>query len=282
MTPRQTLSLLLTILSVPSMTRAAVKPAAIFSDHMVLQQGAPIPIWGTADAGEVITVTLGDQKITGVTGKDLKWMLRLPGQKAGGPVEMTIAGTNSITIKDILIGEVWVGSGQSNMEFTVSKARASFAGLVNEAQEIAAADYPKIRMFTVGKAKTYDPQSNFTGKWEVCTPATVPGFSAVGYLFARDLHKRLDQPVGIITSAYGASTAEAWISRDMLAGDPLLKPMLDHFDAGVKFFRENPDRDTPTSLRGLRTRSTRKPPPPVAASAIRCRTSINPPSFSMA
>jgi len=223
-----------------SVASANVTPSALFSDHMVLQQDAAIPVWGTADAGEVVTVTLGAQKQTATAGADKRWMVRLPKQTAGGPVEMTIAGTNSITIHDILIGEVWVGSGQSNMTFPVSASKGSYAGITNEAQEIAAANYPKIRMFTVRDAKGSEPLPAVAGTWEVCSPQTVPGFSAVGYLFARDLQKEINVPIGIVTTAVGASTAESWISREALVADPLLKPMVDNFDACLKAYRANP------------------------------------------
>ena len=196
----------------PSAARADVKPSALFSDHMVLQQGMQVPVWGWADPGEQVTVTIADQKQTAAAAPDGKWMVRLPQLKTGDPTEMTIAGKNSITIKDVLIGEVWIGSGQSNMSFPVSKSKGSYAGLINEEQEIKAANYPKIRMFTPRSAKTYEPQDKFTGQWLVCSPETVPGFSAVGYLFARDLQRELNIPVGILTLAFGASTAESWIS----------------------------------------------------------------------
>jgi sialate O-acetylesterase len=139
------------------------------------------------------------------------------------------------------VGEVWLGSGQSNMDFTVSNKRAKWAGLVNEEQEIAATNYPQVRMFRGKSAKTYEPQTSIQGEWLVCTPENAPGFSAVGYLFSRDLHRELKKPVGFVTLAYGASTAEAWIRRETVAADPLLKPMLDHFDAAVKFYRTNPN-----------------------------------------
>ena len=103
---------------------ADVKPAPLFSDHVVLQSGMPVPVWGTASAGERVTVTLNGQKPSATTGADGKWMVRLTDLKAGGPYEMTIAGSNTITVKDVLVGEVWLGSGQSNMEFTVSKKKA--------------------------------------------------------------------------------------------------------------------------------------------------------------
>ena len=140
-------------------------------------------------------------------------------------------------MKDVLVGEVWLGSGQSNMQFTVSKKVASFAGLINEEQEIADANYPQIRMFTAKGTKSYDPKTDVAGEWQICNPENVPGFSAVGYLFSRDLQKELKVPVGFLTVAYGASTAESWIRRETLAADPLLKPMLDKFDTLENYYQ---------------------------------------------
>ncbi|GAC1669648.1 MAG: sialate O-acetylesterase [Candidatus Acidiferrum sp.] len=222
-------------------TLADVKPSALFSDHMVLQAGMKAPVWGTASPEEKVTVSLNGQTRTTTAAADGKWMVRLKNLKPGGPFPLIITGKNTITINDVLIGEVWLGSGQSNMAFTVSKKAASYAGVINEEQEIAAANYPKIRMFTVKAAKTYEPQTEMQGQWLVCTPENVSGFSAVGYFFSRDLQKEIHQPVGFITAAFGASTAEAWIRRETLAADPQLKPRLDYFDAAVKFFRANPD-----------------------------------------
>jgi sialate O-acetylesterase len=226
---------------IPALAGAAVKPANLFSDHMVLQQDMPVPVWGWADPGEKVTVTLADQSQAAVAGADGKWMVKLAALKTSDtPMEMTIAGTNSITIKDILVGEVWVGSGQSNMQFPVSSAHASYAGLLNEAQEIAAANYPHIRMFTGKNTKSYTPMADNAGDWKICSPETVPDFSAVGYLFARDLQRELKVPVGIVTLAYGASTADAWVSRDAYLADPQIKPILDGFDASETFFKANP------------------------------------------
>ena len=156
-----------------------------------------------------------------------------PNSKPGGPFEMTIAGKKPgdapIVVKDVLVGEVWLGSGQSNMEFYVSKNGPGHApyGLLDEEKEIAAANYPQLRMFTVKDTKSYTPLADVVGEWKVCSPETVPNFSAVGYLFGRDLNQALKVPVGIVLSAYGASTAEAWVPREALAADPQLKPMLD-------------------------------------------------------
>src|SRR5580704_10753666 len=227
-----------------SPARADVKPSALFSDHMVLQSGMPVPIWGTADPGEKVTVQFIKQKKSITAGPDGKWLIRLAKLKPGGPFQMTISGKNSITVKDILVGEVWLASGQSNMAFTVSKQHNSYAGLLNEDQEIAAANYPQIRMFTGKTNKSYQPQQDIAGEWLVCSPATVGDFSAVAYLFARDLQKALNEPVGILTEAYGASTAESWIRRETIAADPPLKSMLDKFDALESFYRQNPTATT--------------------------------------
>jgi sialate O-acetylesterase len=223
---------------------AEVKPAALFSDHMVLQRGMSVPVWGMAAPGESVKVTLNGQTRSTTAGADGKWMLRLRKLKAGGPYEMRIQGTNALTIHDVLVGEVWLGSGQSNMAFTVSKKAAYYAGMLDEDKEIASANYPTIRMFTVKEKKSYTPLEDVSGEWKVCSTETVPGFSAVGYLFARDLQQRLHVPVGILTVAYGASTAEAWVPREAVAADPQMKPMLDRFDALEDFYKTHPGATT--------------------------------------
>jgi len=245
-----------------SAARADVKPAPLFGDHVVLQTGMPVPIWGTAAAGEKVSVTLNGQTQTATAGADGKWMVRLTDLKVGGPYEMTIAGSNMITVKDVLVGEVWLGSGQSNMQFTVSKKRAGYAGLINEEQEIAAANYPKLRMFMGKPATAFDPQPVTEGEWQVCSPETVPAWSAVGYLFGRNLQKELDMPVGMLVLAFGASTAEAWIPREAMAADPLLKPMLDRFDAAVQFYRANPNAPPSEAPKPPQTINARPGPPP--------------------
>jgi sialate O-acetylesterase len=220
---------------------ADVTPSALFSDHMVLQSGMSVPVWGKAEPGEKVTVSIQGQTQAATADAAGKWMLRLPNLKAGGPLEMTISGRNTLTVKDVLIGEVWLGSGQSNMEFTVSKKVARFAGLVNEDEEIAAANYPKIRMFTEKQSKKYDPQTELAGEWKICTPENAPGFSAVGYLFSRDLQRELGgTPVGFITAAFGASTAESWIRRQTLLSDAQLRPMVEKFDTLVAFYKDHP------------------------------------------
>ena len=225
---------------------------------MVLQREKAIPVWGTADTGESVTVSILDQKKTTTAGADEKSMVRLDPIKSDQPVEMTVAGKNSLTIKDILVGEVWLASGQSNMDFSVSKKVKYFAGTQNEDEEIAAANYPKIRMFTV-KLKMYDePQGDVVGDWKVCSPETVPGFSAVGYFFARELNQNLKLPVGIITSSYGASTAQCWISKDAMLADPRFKQIMDDYTAIARKWDED------ISDLHVFTTATTQPAPPAA------------------
>lgn len=242
---------------------AEVKPASLFSDHAVLQSGMSVPVWGSADPGEKVTVSLHGASASTTTGTDGRWMVRLKKLKAGGPYEMTIAGKNTITVKDVLVGEVWLGSGQSNMVFTVSKKSNPWAGMQDEQGEIAAANYPQLRMFTGKSTKAYEPQTDIVGEWKVCSPETVGDFSAVGYLFARDLQRALKVPVGIVLEAYGASTAESWLPRTTVASDPMLKPLLDKFDARVNYFREHPDgseADAPGAPQTLNARPAKEVP----------------------
>jgi sialate O-acetylesterase len=227
--------------SVPQV--APIAPAALFSDHMVLQNDMQVPIWGTAVPGEKVTVKFLGQTRSATTSADGKWTVRLAKLKSGGPFTMTIAGGKGsapITINDVLVGEVWLGSGQSNMVFNVSNTGHRPYGLLDEKQEIAAANYPQVRMFTVADTKSLTPQTDVKGEWKVCSPSTVADFSAIGYLFARDLNLALKVPVGVILSAYGASTAEAWVPREALAADPKLKPVLDGFDTREAAFKAAP------------------------------------------
>jgi sialate O-acetylesterase len=188
------------LLSYVTVGRAEVKPASPFTDHMVLQQGDAAPVWGTAEPGENVSVSVGDQTQSTTTGADGKWAVRLKDLKAGGPYTLTIRGKNTVKLDDVLVGEVWLCSGQSNMDFTVAKTpKFYFAGVNDEAKEVAAANYPKIRMFTGEWTRASEPKDGVAGTWKVCNPENVREFSAVGYFFARDLQKELNVPVGIVT-----------------------------------------------------------------------------------
>jgi sialate O-acetylesterase len=190
---------------------------------MVLQQGIEAPIWGTADAGEDVVVTIGSQKATAKADASGKWATKVGPLKPGEPLEVIIAGKNRIALKDVLVGEVWVCSGQSNMEWNVNNS-------ANVEQERAQANYPGIRMFTVNKAVTGTPAQGLEGSWAVCTPQTVGGFSAVGYFFGRELHKSLNVPVGLIHTSWGGTPAESWTERSALEADPDLRPILERWD----------------------------------------------------
>ena len=200
--------------------RADVRLPKVIGDHMVLQQGKPVPVWGWAEAGEKVTVTVGESKATATAGDDGKWMVKLDAMDVGGPCQMTVQGNNTITLEDILIGEVWVCSGQSNMQWPVSASN-------DPQKEIAAADYPHIRLFTVARTVAEKPMDDCEGAWAACSPQTVPGFSAVAYFFGRHLHQQLEVPVGLINTSWGGTMAEAWTSREGLLGEPDFEPILE-------------------------------------------------------
>src|SRR6267378_6384419 len=168
----------------------------LLSDHMVLQQGREIHIWGKADPGEKITVTLAERTSSAQPDVNGSWSVRLPAMPAGGPFTVIVRGKKTILLKDVMIGEVWVASGQSNMTFALSDS-------VGAAEEIPKADYPQIRLFTVPKKIALEPQSDtLTAAWQICSPETAKQFSAVAYYFARDLQRKLNVPIGIIESAW--------------------------------------------------------------------------------
>lgn len=231
------LSVVLATLSV----RAEIQLASPFTDHMVLQRDRPVPVWGRATPNTKVTVRFASQSKSTTAGADGSWSVVL------APLQASAEGRNlsateessasSKELSDVLVGEVWLCSGQSNMDFTVAKTpKYYFAGVINEAQEVAAANYPTIRMFTGEPIRAYTPQSRVPGTWKICTPESVREFSAIGYFFARDLQKELKVPIGILTLTFGASTAQAWVRREVITADPQLKPVLDEFDAKVKAY----------------------------------------------
>jgi len=207
--------------------RADVRLPKIIGDHMVVQQGMAVPIWGWADPGEKVTVTFGDCRKSATADADGKWMVKLDAMEAGGPARaMTVEGKNTITLADVLVGEVWVGSGQSNMQWTVERSD-------NAQAEIAAANYPKIRLFTVARKTAEEPLDDCEGSWAACTPETVPGFSAVAYFFGRYLHEKLDVPVGLINTSWGGTPAEAWTSLPTQVAIPELEPTVARWNAQI-------------------------------------------------
>jgi len=205
--------------------RAEVKPNPLFTDGAVLQRGQAVPVWGTARDGEKVTVELGTQKVS-TTAANGTWSVSLKPLKEGGPLTMKITGDNAVTINNLLVGEVWVCSGQSNMEFP-------FARTATVKEETPKATFPKIRMFTVTKKISIKPQTEAVGKWVECAPETVGGFSAVGYFFARELYQKLGVPVGMIHTSWGGTPAQAWTSLDGFGKDPELKGYVDSANAAL-------------------------------------------------
>ncbi len=216
---------------------------SIFSDHMVVQRDLPLPVWGTAKKGDAVTVRMAGKSVSTHADDHGKWRVELPPTAAGGPHELEVSSTVTRSYQDVLVGEVWLCAGQSNMDFTVARtAKRSYSGTRDSEQEIAAADFPKIRMFTADWTLEESPQPDVTGKWKTCAPTTVGDFSAVAYFFGRELHRELDVPIGLITCAYGASTAEAWISEEKLVSDPKLVPLVNAFRTKQLTYRDHPER----------------------------------------
>ncbi len=193
---------------------ADVKLPAIISDNMVLQADSKVKIWGKASPGEAVEVSFAGQDVKTTAGKDGKWSLQLAPMKANDKAEvMTVKGKNEIQVKNVLVGEVWFGSGQSNMEFRVNSS-------MNYEKEKAKADYPLIRCFTVAKGISSKPQDDCSGKWEICSPATVGGFSGAMYFFAKDLFEKYRFPIGLVHSSWGGSCIQAWMPEATLAAHP--------------------------------------------------------------
>jgi len=188
-----------------------VAPNPLFSDNAVLQQGRETPVWGTAAEGETVTVAIAGKEASGIA-KGGKWLVRLPALPAGGPYTMTISGAGSVLkIPNLLVGEVWICSGQSNMERQLG-LRQGQQPIDRWQEEVAAANYPEIRQFYVPQKTALSPATEVSSKWVVCSPATVADFTAVGYFFARDLYQARRVPIGLIHSSWGGTPAEAWTS----------------------------------------------------------------------
>ena len=208
---------------------ADIRLPALFCDNMILQCEMKVPVWGWADPGERITAELGGHIANTNTGEDGKWKLYLGPLDRGGPFQLKISGKNLIVIENVLVGEVWICSGQSNMAMEVRSC-------LNAKSEISSANFPQIRHFQVKRTKAAQPledvslvtnsHASVLNKWEICDPATVGHFTGVGFFFIRDLFRELQVPVGIISVSWGGTTAEAWTPHDTLADDPELKLIL--------------------------------------------------------
>jgi sialate O-acetylesterase len=203
--------------------RGEVRLPHMLSDHAVLQRQMPVHIWGWADAGEKVTVSFHDQTQTAVADDLGRWSVYLRPEQAGGPYVLTVQGSNTMRLEDILVGDVWFASGQSNMEFPLNGFPGS-AVLKNGPQEIAAAMQPQVRLLRFGrKASEYELRDQ-DASWTLCTPETAAQFSAVAYFFARDLLKQEHVPIGLIDSTWGGTPVAAWMSLDGLSSDAGLMP----------------------------------------------------------
>lgn len=219
----------MTICALP--VRADVKLPAMFTDHAVLQRDMPVPVWGSADPGEEITVTIAGQTHKTKADDKGEWRVTLEPLKVGDPLTVVAEGKNRVARKDILVGEVWLCSGQSNMEWPL--------GMTNDGDlEVAAANHPDIRIVRVKEPGSQTPVEDFKGEWKVCTPKDIPGFSAVGYYFGRELHNQLGVPIGLIDDSWGGSACEAWIRRDRMEGNPLYDGLIKKCDDIVKNWEE--------------------------------------------
>ncbi len=217
-TTRHLLAALAITLAGLSNVRADVKLPAIFSDHMVLQRDAIVPVWGWADPGEAITVSIAGQTKKTTADAAGKWRVNLDKLSATEALALVVSGKNKLTVNDVLVGEVWLGSGQSNMQMWMKSVQ-------NLEQEQAAAKFPKIRMFTVKRNEQVKPQADCEGAWVLCSPDTVESFSATAYFFGRELHQNLRVPVGLIAASVGATPVEGWTSMEKMQGKQELAPV---------------------------------------------------------
>ncbi len=215
--------------------RADVTLPAIIGDSMVLQLGHELPFWGWAEPGEDVTVTIspteaGDaqkpESATATANADGGWLVKLPARNKIGTVSVTISGKNSISLSNVLVGDVWLCSGQSNMEWPVNASQ-------NHQVEIVESKFPSIRVFKVERSTARTPHTRVEGKWIECSPETVGDISAVGYFFGRELHQRLKRPVGLIVAALGGANCEAWISHGALKSDDEFAKILARADMAI-------------------------------------------------
>jgi len=224
------LTLAATLAAAAMPAAADVKPHPLFSDNAVLQSAMPLAVWGTADDGEKVTVRFQGQTATAAA-DGRRWSVRLEPLEPGGPAEMTISGNNAVTLQNVLVGEVWISSGQSNMAWTVTNSDGAD-------ETIAQSANAKIRLFTVPRAGADEPLAEIEAAWAECGPETVGSFSAVGYYFGKHLQEKLNVPVGLINTSYGGTPAEAWTSREVLASEPELKDVLDAYAEVIKRYPE--------------------------------------------
>ena len=229
--------------------RADVKLPAILGDNMALQAGKPLAIWGTAEPAEKVTVTLAGQTESTSAGPDGKWQVALKPLAPGGPFEMTVAGHNTLRVKNVVVGRVWVCSGQSNMYIHLDWPTFGKT-------EVPKANYPKLRLFEVAMKRALAPQDDCQGAWVECTPKTAPQISAVGFFFGRELHTTTNEPVGIIASSVGATAIQSWLSVEGFEKEPALESyakLIRQRRADLPALKAKQEQETPAYLAALKT-----------------------------
>jgi sialate O-acetylesterase len=204
---------------------------SLFQDSMVLQRGMKCPVWGTAAPGEAVTVEIAGKKYEAKADEKGAWRVNLDSMEAGGPLVMTVTGKNTLTGSDILVGEVWLCSGQSNMSEPVNTS-------LNSAEERTAANYPKIRLFKVPGGGAETPQPEVRGRWAICSRSSVGGWSSAAYYFGRDLFKELDVPIGLIQSAVGGTPAESWTPASAMDADAELRSIMVNWRKSMEGYPE--------------------------------------------
>jgi len=206
--------------------QAEVKLAGVFGDHMVLQREMAVPVWGWADPEEVVTVSIAGHSKQATADASGKWIVKLDAMSAGGPYTLAASGSNKATVSDVLVGEVWLCSGQSNMAMTVDRAK----DFEHERQN---ADFPQIRQFKTAAHATPEPQADCAGSWSVCGSDTVGNFSASAYFFGRKLHQELNVPIGLINSSCGGTDVASWASLAAQRSEEAIVPKLTAYDAAI-------------------------------------------------
>ena len=233
--PIKEILLVILILFVSHYTFAEVSLPHIIGSNMVIQANKSVSIWGQAAAGELVTVKILSQSKKTIADNSGSWKVVLDPMKASGkPVGMTISGANTIQLDNILVGEVWVCSGQSNMEFPLARGVSWRTGVNDWEKEVAEANYPELRLFIVKIKKSDTPLTDCEGEWVVCTPENVGTFSAVGYYFGRYLTQQLHQPVGMIQTAVGGTHAELWTKLQVMEGDTLYHSVFEQYQKDLK------------------------------------------------
>jgi len=237
-TPRFLPILLAVLAGCSSLFAASFRLAAPISDHMILQREKPVAVWGWADAGESVTVAFAGQSKTATADTDGKWMLKLDALKASAePRTLVVSGKDGhkVEVKDVLVGEVWLGSGQSNMAMTVQRSN-------NFDAEKTAANFPLIRHYQESSTHAEQPKAEGKGAWKACTPDNVGGFSAILYFFGREIHQEVGVPVGLINTSVGGTPIESWVSAEAQSSDPETKA---NFDAKMKDYLAFDEKKAP-------------------------------------